>query len=98
MSAIRYFDKIPHIVRYGMHDEKEEKCWIWFWRNGVRFKIFVNKEDVQDTPFYEQWRPLLREHKRGEMPLSRWSELQWHPLSAKPVTRERVYLTWYLQM
>lgn len=76
MSAIRYFESIPHIVRYGMHDDKTEKCWIWFWRNGVRFKIYVDKEDVQDTPFYEQWKPLLREHERGAMPLSQWVESQ----------------------
>ena len=43
-----------------MHDDKTEKCWIWFWRNGVRFHIFVDKEDVQDTLFYGQWKPLLR--------------------------------------
>jgi hypothetical protein len=76
MSAIRYFDNVPHIVRYGSHDDKTEKSWIWFWRNGVRFQIFVDKENVQGTTFYEQWKPLLREHEQGEVPLSQWVESQ----------------------
>ena len=70
MSAIRYFNNVPHIVRYGSQDDKTEKSWIWFWRNGVRFQIFVDKEDVQGTPFYEQWKPLLHEHELGQVPLS----------------------------
>jgi hypothetical protein len=76
MSAIRYLDDVPHITRYGMHDDKTEKCWIFFWRNGVRFRIHVDRDDVQDTAFYEKWKPLLREHARGEMPLSQWAEQQ----------------------
>lgn len=80
MSAVRYFDRVPHIVRYGMHDEKDEKCWIKFWRNGVRFTINVRKEDVQGTDFYSQWKPLLRESSRHELSLSDWVEQQWHPL------------------
>jgi len=64
-----------------MHDDKTEKCWVWFWRNGVRFQIFVDKADVQNTPFYEQWKPLLRQFEHGgEMSLSQWEEVQWHPL------------------
>jgi hypothetical protein len=31
---------------------------------------------VQDTTFYEKLKPLLREHARGEMPLSQWAEQQ----------------------
>ena len=76
MSAVRYFGNVPHIVRYGMHDDKTEKCSIWFWRNGVRFQIFVDKENVQDTPFYEQWKPLLREREQGQMSLSHWVDSQ----------------------
>lgn len=80
MSAVRFFDDTPHIVRYGMHDDKTEKCWVIFWRNGVKFTIRVEKEDVQGTPFHTEWVPLLRERSRGEMPLSQWVEQQWHPL------------------
>ena len=80
MSAVRFFNNIPHIVRYGMHSEADEKCWIWFWRNGVRFKIWVLGEDVQGTDFYQQWKPLINEHDRGSRPLSQWAEEQWHPL------------------
>jgi hypothetical protein len=76
MSAIRYLDDVPHIIRYGMHDDKTGNCWIFFWRNGVRFRIHVDKEDLQDTTFYEKLKPLLREHARGEMPLSQWAEQQ----------------------
>lgn len=76
MSAIRFLDGVPHIVRYGMHDDRTEKCWIFFWRNGVRFKIFVDKENVQGTQFYDQWKPLLREYAHGEVPLSQWAEKQ----------------------
>lgn len=80
MSAVRYFNKVPHIIRYGMHDDKKEKCWIWFWRNGVRFIIYVDGDDVKETTFYTQWRPLIYEDKRGEIPLSQWAETHWHPL------------------
>lgn len=76
MSAIRYFDNVPHIVRYGMHDDKTEKCWIWFWRNGVRFHVSVDKEGVQHTPFYEQWKPLLREREQGQTTMSQWVDSQ----------------------
>jgi hypothetical protein len=75
MSTIRYFDDVPHIVRYGMQKE-DEKCWIYFFRNGVRFRIFVDVSDVENTPFGEQWKPLLREHERGKRPLSQWVENQ----------------------
>lgn len=80
MSTVRFFDDTPHIVRYGMHDDKTKKCWVMFWRNGVKFTINVEKEDVQNTPFYNEWVPLLRERSGGEMSLSQWVEQQWHPL------------------
>lgn len=45
-------------------------------RNGVQFEISIDKEDVQDTQFYEEWKPLLRAYPHGEMPLSQWAEKQ----------------------
>jgi len=87
MSAIRYFDNVPHIVRYGMHDDKTDKCWIRFWRSGARFQISVDKEDVQGTPFYERWKPLLRERKHGQMSMSEWADSQ---VSLQNVARDDV--------
>ena len=55
MSAIRYFDEVPHIVRYGMQDHDEEKSWVLFWRNGVGFTINAAHDDVRGTPFAGPW-------------------------------------------
>ena len=61
MSAIRYFEDVPHVVRYGMQDDKEEKSWVLFWRNGVGFRIHTVHEDVRDTPFSKPWLEYLKE-------------------------------------
>lgn len=61
MSTVRYFADVPHIFRYGMSDEKNERSWKLFWRNGVQFTIHVDGKDVYGTTFYASWRPLLRE-------------------------------------
>ncbi|KAH8701612.1 hypothetical protein BGW36DRAFT_371185 [Talaromyces proteolyticus] len=80
MSAVRYFDDIPHIVRFGMHDEKDERCWILFWRNGTKFSISVDKEDVHGTTFYLIWRPLLREELQPGEKMIEHRQNQWHSL------------------
>ena len=59
-----------------MHDDKAEKCWIWFWSNGVHFQIFVDREGVRDTSFYEQWKPLLCEREQRLRPLPQWADSQ----------------------
>jgi hypothetical protein len=71
MSAVRYFDDVPHIVRYGWMDDEKESCWMLFWRNGTKFTITVEKNDVHGTAFYSVWRPLIQE---------RTGLSQWHPL------------------
>ncbi|EXJ66466.1 uncharacterized protein A1O5_10618 [Cladophialophora psammophila CBS 110553] len=78
MSAVRYFDSVPHIVRYGMHDEKEGKSWTHFYRNGICFNATVSREDVSGTPFLEPWLDLIQEAKIHEGPKS-WVR-QWEML------------------
>ena len=80
MSAVRYSNDVPHIVRYGMHDEMEEKCWILFWRNGTQFIIHVDKEDMYGTAFYPIWRPLLRETPEEGETIMDHMQKQWHAL------------------
>ncbi|KXT04468.1 hypothetical protein AC578_8711 [Pseudocercospora eumusae] len=80
MSAIRYFDNIPHIVRGGMHDGKGEKCFIHFWRCGVRVWIDVEGQDIKGTSFYEEWKPLIREEDYQKVSLKESMEKQWHLL------------------
>ncbi|KIW84880.1 hypothetical protein Z517_00268 [Fonsecaea pedrosoi CBS 271.37] len=60
MSTVRFFDSIPHIVRYGMHDDKEPKSQTLFYRNGVCFRVHVSGEDVAGTPFEEKWLELIK--------------------------------------
>ncbi|KAF7193159.1 hypothetical protein HII31_05503 [Pseudocercospora fuligena] len=92
MSAIRYFDSIPHIVRGGMHDEKGEKCFIHFWRCGVRFWIDVEGEDIRGTSFYEKWKPLIQEHDHKKVSLKELTERQWHPLCDLVISTSMVLL------
>lgn len=80
MSAVRYFDDVPHIVRYGMCDEKDENCWMLFWRNGVEFTIDVGKKDVYGTAFYSIWQPLLRERLETGETVKDHLQKQWLPL------------------
>ncbi|KAK5046333.1 hypothetical protein LTR84_008477 [Exophiala bonariae] len=62
MSAVLEIDDVPHIVRYGSHDDKAgcEKCWIHFYRSGTRFDIHVTGSAVDGTRFAERWIPLLK--------------------------------------
>jgi hypothetical protein len=80
MTALRYFDNVPHIVRYGMHSDKDERSYIWLWRCGVQFTIHADGQDFQDTGFYSQWKPLVREHPSAEQSMSECAENQWYPL------------------
>jgi hypothetical protein len=73
MSTIRYLEDVPHIVRYGMQDDKEEKGWIVFWRNGVGFKVEVSHVDVRGTPFSKTWLEYLKEPSSFQPPLE-WKE------------------------
>ncbi|KIW30980.1 uncharacterized protein PV07_02665 [Cladophialophora immunda] len=78
MSTVRYFDSIPHIVRYGMHDDKTGKSWTLFYRNGVRFKVHVSSEDVSGTSFSETWLELIKPvdvHDRTKSWVRRWESL-----------------------
>ncbi|OAP64259.1 hypothetical protein AYL99_00231 [Fonsecaea erecta] len=60
MSTVRYFDSVPHIARYGMHDDKNGgKSRTLFYRNGVCFKINVAGGDVSGTAFADTWSKLL---------------------------------------
>lgn len=74
MSTIRYFDSIPHIVRYGMRDEKKGRSWTLFYRNAVCFKVSVAKEDVAGTPFETKWSEYLEEKHRPDW-VERWNEM-----------------------
>ncbi|KAI1613917.1 hypothetical protein EDD36DRAFT_486702 [Exophiala viscosa] len=56
----RWFDSVPHIVRFGMQDEDNGKSWTTFFRNGVYFTVNVDKDDVQDTPFGNKWLAALK--------------------------------------
>ena len=80
MTALRYFDNVPHIVRYGMHSEKDERSYIWLWRCGVQFTIHADGKDFQDTGFYSQWKPLVRESSPAEQTMEGFVENQWYPL------------------
>jgi hypothetical protein len=80
MSTVLTIDEAPHIVRYGMHSAKagSEKCWIHFYRSGVRFIIHVSHANVATTRFAEKWLPLLEEPKKGDLPrdwVKRWQDL-----------------------
>jgi len=77
MTALRSFDAIPHIVRYGLHGEKS---YIWLWRCGVQLTIHADGEDFQDTAFYSQWKPLVCEHPSAEQSMAEFAEDQWYPL------------------
>jgi hypothetical protein len=56
MAALRYFDAISHIVRYGMHSDQDEKSYIWLYRCGVQFTIHADGQDFKDnTEFHSQW-------------------------------------------
>ncbi|OKL59082.1 hypothetical protein UA08_05711 [Talaromyces atroroseus] len=79
MSTVRYFNDVPHIVRYGMRDDEEERCWILFWRNGTQFEIHVDKQDVHGTAFYSAWRPMLREGLKEGETMKDHLENQWNP-------------------
>lgn len=81
MTALRYLDAIPHIVRYGMHSDQNETSYIWFYRCGVQFTIHADGEDFKDnTEFYSQWRPLIREYLPAEQSMTEFAENQWYPL------------------
>ena len=81
MTALRYFDAIPHIVRYGMHSDQNETSYIWFYRCGVQFTIHADGKDVQDdTDFYSKWKPLVREYPSVEQIIAKFAENQWYPL------------------
>ncbi|ETI19842.1 hypothetical protein G647_08856 [Cladophialophora carrionii CBS 160.54] len=79
MSTIRFFDSIPHIVRYGMQNEREGKCWILFWRNAVCFRVSVSREDVNDTPFATKWLELNKEGAPRVEGMKKWVE-RWNEL------------------
>jgi hypothetical protein len=74
MTALRYFDSIPHIVRYGMHSENDERSYIWLWRCGVQFTIHADGRDFQETDFYSQWKPLVREYPPTEQRMEQFAE------------------------
>jgi hypothetical protein len=81
MTALRFFDAIPHIVRYGMHSDENEASYIRFYRCGVQFTIHADGKDFQDnTDFYSQWRPLIREYPTAEQSMAEFAETQWYPL------------------
>jgi hypothetical protein len=80
MTALRHFDSIPHIVRYGSYSDKSETSYIWLWRCGVQFTIHADGKDFPETDFYSQWRPLVREHPPAEQTMEDFAENQWYPL------------------
>jgi hypothetical protein len=45
MTALRFFDAIPHVVRHGMHSDKNEASYIQFYRCGVQFTIHADGKD-----------------------------------------------------
>jgi hypothetical protein len=79
MSTIRFFDSTPHIVRYGMQNERESKSWMRFWRNAVGFRVSVSREDVNDTPFAAKWLELNKEGRASVEGMKNWVE-RWNAL------------------
>jgi hypothetical protein len=81
MSAVRYFDELPHIIRYGMQDDQKQKSSMTFWRCGVGFEIEVDHEDVRGTLFSKTWLEYLKEPSHFDPPLegkqgvNRWEDL-----------------------
>jgi len=83
MSAVLDIDNVPHIVRYGFHDDKagSEQCWIHFYRSGTRFDIQVTGSAVEGTRFAERWIPLLTSPEvkpyTGKVPpwVQQWEDL-----------------------
>jgi hypothetical protein len=80
MTALRFFDAIPHIVRHGMHSDENEASYIRFYRCGVQFTIHADGKDFQATDFYSKWKPLIREHPSAEQSMAEFAETQWYPL------------------
>jgi hypothetical protein len=80
MTALRYFDNVPHIVRYGMHSENDERSYIWLWRCGLQFTIHADGKDFRGTDFYSQWKPLVHEYPSAEQSMTEFAENQWYPL------------------
>jgi hypothetical protein len=80
MTALRFFDAIPHIVRYGMHSDQNETSYIRFYRCGVRSTIHADGKDFQATDFYSKWKHLIREHPSAEQSMAEFAETQWYPL------------------
>ncbi|EXJ61910.1 hypothetical protein A1O7_02341 [Cladophialophora yegresii CBS 114405] len=79
MSTIRFFDSTPHIVRYGMQDEREGKSWMLFWRNAVCFRVSVSREDVKNTLFATRWLELNKEPAPRVEGMKNWVE-RWNKL------------------
>lgn len=81
MSTIRYLEEVPHIVRYGMQDDKKKESSMTFWRSGVGFEVEVAHEDVRGTPFSKKWLEYLKEPNHFDPPLGhnewvrRWETL-----------------------
>jgi hypothetical protein len=80
MTALRYFNAIPHIVRCGMYSDENETSHIWFYRCGVQFTIDADGKDFQVTDFHSKWKPLIREHPSAEQSMAEFAETQWYPL------------------
>jgi hypothetical protein len=80
MTALRHFDSIPHIVRYGSYGDKSKTSHLWLWRCGVQFTIHADGKDFQETDFYSRWRPLVREHPAAEQTMEDFAQNQWYPL------------------
>ncbi|KIX92728.1 uncharacterized protein Z520_11580 [Fonsecaea multimorphosa CBS 102226] len=74
MSTVRYFDSVPHIVRYGRHDDKKGTSWTLFYRHGVCFRISVSLEDVSGTIFSETWLALIKKTDMHDW-VKRWESL-----------------------
>ncbi|KAJ9616653.1 hypothetical protein H2200_000372 [Cladophialophora chaetospira] len=79
MSTIRYFDSIPHIVRYGRQDEEKGESWTLFYRNATCFRVSVSRDDVDGTPFGTRWLELNREGSPREEGMKKWVE-RWNKL------------------
>ncbi|KIW70235.1 hypothetical protein PV04_02525 [Phialophora macrospora] len=79
MSTVRFFDSTPHIVRYGMQNEREGKSWMLFWRNAVCFRVSVSREDVHGTPFAMKWLELNKENRARLEGMETWTE-RWNAL------------------
>ncbi|KAK3672874.1 hypothetical protein LTR78_007227 [Recurvomyces mirabilis] len=77
MPTVRYLEDVAHVVLSGKLDGEAKTSSMTLMRNGKRFHITVHAEDVQDSPFEQDWKAIVKESDQGMVPAVAWS--RWDP-------------------